>query len=675
MRRTSPGVVCGVLVLGLSLAVIAQSESVPFSLPEASDMDPGAPLACQDFDAYVNANWYREHPISPTAETSDAYSEASHRVDEAIENMIAESAGSSARDPAHRVVRDFWNSGTDPRLAETVGTKSLRRELQRIGTVRTTRQARALFASPEYLRFVLDVRVSPDPGDPLAPVLYVEPARLGLPDRSYYLDESRSALRENYRGYVSSLLALAGYDPGIAQAESARIVELETRLAQAMYSAQQISRDQALSYNRVPIGDASRDSSIDWKGFFRGLGLKPPLTLSEVNPAYHRAVSAMLSGVAVDTLKAYLEFRLVAESAAFLGEDFRQADFNFVGKEISGRKEPMPRDKAVMQALNRNIGDALGFLYVNRAFGAKRKAAAGRIAIDIRDALLKRIVQLDWMGGETKAQARIKADAIAMKIGYPDRWVGWQGLDSSATDFLSNLGSARKFNLLRELQRLDQPIDRAQWYRSPHMINAYYRAQANEIVVPAGRLQPPFYFESADFPVNYGAIGAVMGHEMSHAFDDQGSRFDSVGRLRNWWSEDDRAKFDVLGEKLAEQYGRMDVLGGRRINGLLTLGENLADIGGLSAALDAMHKAAGSTPDPMIDGLSRLQRFFIAYAMSRRGIYSSRVLEYVLSSDPHSPPKQRINGSVRNLSEFQRAFSCKPGDPMFLPQGDRITIW
>ncbi len=632
--------------------------------------------ACRDFDEFVNGKWYAHNPIGPSQETSDSFSETASRVRTQLRSAILASTVSDAEETGvHRVVDDFWRSGSNKSKMEHAELSALTEQLRSVQAIHTRASLRDRLADPDLQRFLFTLYASPDFYDPDKTIAYISPGRLGLPDRSYYFDPARKTLRERYVEYISKVLSLTAHGKADFDRRAEAILRLEEKLAFSLHTAEQLARDQSLSYNLVPLLSVSRDSSIKWFDTFSTLGVSPPGSVSEVNPAFHRAVRSAIDEVSVDVWKDYLSYRIVADASEFLAGPFGRAYFAFWGREISGRAAPVSHDDAVMTAMDKYIGEALGQIYVESAFAASSKDKAISIANDVLASLNERITRLSWMSDETKAQAKMKAKKISLKIGFPDHWTDWSGLKTSPEDFIVNMHAARIFSLTNDLDRIGHPTDRSLWYRSPHAISAYYRAKGNEIVIPAARLQSPFFFPTADSPINYGAIGAIIGHELSHAFDDQGSRFDGTGKKRNWWTAKDREKFEELNAKLMEQFGRMETYAGKKINGTLTLGENSADLVGIQAALGAMHTSAQGTPDPMIDGLTMDQRFFVAYAISRRGIYSSKVMDYVLSSDPHSPPKQRINGPLKNLPEFQAAFKCVSGDDMYLSKAEQIEIW
>lgn len=464
----------------------------------------------------------------------------------------------------HRVVRDFWTSGINAARSEQDGLSPLAEQLNGIRALQTRASLRKRLADPNLNRFLFDLYASPDFHSPDKMIAYIGPGHLGLPDRNYYFDPARKVLRKRYVEYISKVLSLANSGKADFDQRAEAVLHLEEKLAFNLYSAEKISRDESLSYNLTSLPSASRVSSVEWATTFLTLGVSPPASVSEINPAFHRAVGSTIDEVSVDVWKDYLTYRTVEEASEFLAVPFRQAHFEFYGREISGRTEPTSQDDAVMSSMDTSIGEALGQIYVESVFDESSKERAIGVAKEVLASLGERIYHLSWMSNETKVQARTKAENISLKIGFPDHWSDWSRLKTSPDNFIANLRAARKFSLTNDLARVGHATDRSRWYRSPHAINAYYRAKGNEVVIPAARLQPPFFFPAADTAINYGAIGTVIGHELSHAFDDQGSRFDADGKIYNWWTTKDRARFEALNVRLVDQFGEMEAIGGKK---------------------------------------------------------------------------------------------------------------
>ncbi|MEO5566381.1 MAG: M13-type metalloendopeptidase, partial [Luteimonas sp.] len=415
--------------------------------------------------------------------------------------------------------------------------------------------------------------------------------------------------------------------------------------------------------------------NFSWSTFFKSQGVAVPAMFSLAMPAFHAEVSKMLVDTPVDAWKAYLRFHTVDDASPYLSEPFAQENYAFYSKTMRGQKEQKARWKRVLGAVEGSSGEALGQLYVKVAFPAESKTRMDTLVQNLRTALKARIEHLDWMSPETKAKAIAKWESFTPKIGYPDKWRDWTGLETSRDSYIGNVMAADEFNYKWQLGKIGKPVDKSEWGMSPQTVNAYYNPLQNEIVFPAAILQPPFFDPKADDPLNYGGIGAVIGHEMTHGYDDQGSRFGPSGNFENWWTDADAKGFASRTDKLVNQFNGYEALPKLMVNGKLTLGENIADLGGLATAYDAMKAATAGTPDPMIDGLSRDQRFFINWTTVWRDKMAPDYLKVIVNTNPHAPGNFRAIGAPSNLPAFAAAFQCKPGDSMVRADDKRVVIW
>ena len=474
----------------------------------------------------------------------------------------------------------------------------------------------------------------------------------------------------------AQVLALAGADEATAAALAADVMAFETRLAQVSVSSEQLSRDVSLYYNPVSVADADAlTPNFKWSAFFSSQGLDAPAMFSLAQPDFHKEVSTMLADVPAATWQAYLRYQTVDGLSPFLSDAFAEENFNFYGKTLRGQSEMQPRWKRVLNTINGQMGEALGMEYVDVAFSPEAKERMQELVSNLSAALKTRIENLEWMSPETKEQALVKWASFTPKIGYPDKWRDWSGLQTSRDSFVANLMAAGEFNHKFNLAKIGQPVDKTEWQMSPQTVNAYYNPLANEIVFPAAILQPPFFDLAADDAVNYGGIGAVIGHEMIHGYDDQGSRFDATGNFKNWWTEADMAGFQERTGRLVSQFNEYGYGDDMKVNGNLTLGENIADLGGLAVAYDALQKALENKRVAEIDGYGPNQRFFMNWATVWRVNYKPEELKVRLQTDPHAPARFRAMGAPSNLPAFADAFGCKEGDPMVRSGEAKVAIW
>jgi predicted metalloendopeptidase len=460
------------------------------------------------------------------------------------------------------------------------------------------------------------------------------------------------------------------------EASARAVLALETALAQGQW-ARVDTRDPVKAYTRVElVALAPLAPGFDWPAWLGAAGLAGKTgDVIVQQPSYLATVAAQLAATPLPVWKAYLRTHLLSSYASFLARDFVDARFAFVGTTLSGTTENLPRWKRAVGFVEASAGESLGKLYVDAYFPPASKARMERLVANLLAAYRESIDAIDWMSPATKKEAQAKLATFAPKIGYPKRWIDYSALETKKGDLIGNVRRAREFDYARELAKLGKPVDRDEWFLTPQTVNAYYNASLNEIVFPASVLQPPFFDPAADDAVNYGAIGAIIGHEISHGFDDEGSQFDGTGNLRVWWTDEDRKRFDAKTRILVSQYSAFSPFAGYHVNGELTLGENIADNAGLEIAYKAYHRSLAGKPAPVIDGTSGDERFFYGFAQAFRGKARDAVLLTQMKSDPHSPDEFRVNGAVRNHPAFYATFAVKPGDPMYLPPEQRVSIW
>ncbi|SDW99541.1 putative endopeptidase [Lysobacter enzymogenes] len=643
----------------------------------ASDLDP-AKSACDNLGQYANDKWFATNPI-PGDRSSWGVSDVLAERSLAIQRQLADQAAADAKaGGVEKLVGDLWATGMDEAKINAQGIAPMKDELAAIDAVASPEQLTAyLRESAAHGRNPLfDFAPEADFKNSSVNLAYATQGGLGLPDRGYYFDADKRDKLEAYRKHVAKVLELAGASAADAEKQAKAVIEFETRLAQASLSSEQLSRDIALYYN--PISPAQADEltpNFSWTQFFQSQGVATPKLFSLAMPGFHKEVSKMIADTPIEAWRAFLRYHAVDAASPYLSEAFVQESFEFHAKAMRGQKEPKARWKRVLGGIDDQAGEAMGQLYVKVAFPAEAKAQTQALVQQLRTALKARIENLSWMSAETKKKALEKWASFTPKIGYPDKWRDWSGLKTGRDSYYANVKAANEFNYKWSLGKIGQPVDKTEWGMSPQTVNAYYNPLQNEIVFPAAILQPPFFDPKADEAANYGGIGAVIGHEMIHGYDDQGSRFDPTGNMANWWTPADAKGFAARSQKLIEQFDGYEAAPGLKVNGKLTLGENIADLGGLATAYDAMRLAVGDKPDPKTDGLSRDQRFFLNFAVSWRDRYTSDLLKVLVASNPHAPSDLRAIGAPSNLPAFAAAFSCKPGQPMVRAGDKQVVIW
>lgn len=640
---------------------------------DVRDLDPdGDPRI--DLDAFVNARWRARNPVPADRSCWDTFTVLSERT-LAIEAAIAEAAASSASRPGtpERIVGDFWTSGmhADPDDAPLVA------ELARIVRLDST-EAIAAYVCDRHARgigVVFRLDVEPDFDAPEQTIAYIGQGGLGLPDRDDYFDTSSHGLarRRAYLAHIATMLDIAGSgDAALAD----DVLAFETTLAAASTSRRELARDIAARYRPVDIDAADRETPhFQWTRFFHALGVAPPVRLSLAMPDFNAAADTLFASASAVVWRAYLAFHTIDAAAPYLGRELEQQHHEFHRRTLRGQKSAAPRWRRVVEAIDAHASEAMGRLYVARCFSAGSKRQVESIAENLRAALRTRLESLDWMSETTCRAALRKLSALRFRIGHPERWRDLSGLVTNPRSLYADVLAARAFEQRECIARIGRRTDRTRWTMPPQTVNARYDPQRNEVVFPAAMLAPPFFDADADPALNYGGIGAVIAHELTHAFDDQGSRFDANGRLENWWTSEDRARFDALAARMSAHFEAMPAPGGERIDGRLTLGENIADFGGLAVAYDALTRATARTRDPMIDGYTQAQRFFFGWATIWRQNLTLGEASFRLRHDRHAPASMRANAAAANIDSYAKAFGCARGDPIHVEPSDRVAIW
>lgn len=634
--------------------------------------------ACTDFAGYANSKWLAANAI-PSDRTSWGAFEMLAERSTAIQHQLAEQAAAHpGATGVEKIVGDLWATGMDEAKINAQGIEPIKPMLTAIDGLQDQD------AIAGYLRdtaakgqnFLFGFGSMPDFSKPEINTAIAAQGGLGLPDTKFYFDKGKQDIRDAYVAHIAKVLELSGVPAADAGKQANDVMAFETRLAKASKSREDFSRDVGLYNNMVTLTEADTlTPNFTWTRFFESQGVTAPEKFSLSVPSFHQEVSKMLADTDPAIWRSYLRFHTIDKASPYLSDDFANENFNFYAKTLRGQKEIKPRWKRVLATVEEQAGEALGQMYVKVAFSPESKARMEALVENLGTALKARIENLEWMSDETKQKALVKQAAFTTKIGYPDKWREWNGLSTSRDSYIGNVLAAQEFNYKWDLSKVGQPVDKTEWGMPPQMVNAYYNPLQNEIVFPAAILQPPFFDPEASDEMNYGGIGAVIGHEMTHGYDDQGSRFGPTGKFENWWNDADAKGFASRTGKLETQFNDYRTDDGQPINGRHTLGENIADLGGLATAYDAMKKATEGTPDPMTDGLTRDQRFFLNWATVWRRNFTPEELKNRIATDEHAPAQFRAIGAPSNLPAFAAAFSCKAGEPMVRGDKDRVVIW
>jgi len=641
---------------------------------DRANFDPSVRFQDDLFRA-VNGAWLAKAEIPADRGDYGAFTVLAEQAEKDVRAIIEGcAAGENAADPEKKV-GDLYASYMDEARAERLGIEPIAGRLSAIDRIETQAGLARMLAELARVGIggVVHCSIAPDAKRSDRYILHLSQAGQGLPDRDYYWDAKYQEKLAAYGAHVARSLALGGVAD--APRAAAEIVAFETRLARAQWSKED-NRDTVKTYNkRTPAGLARLAPGFDWKSYFDGVGAGAAEELIVAQPSYFTAVAGMADSAPLGTWKAWLKWKVIRHYAGLLDRKLVEADFAFYGRTLHGIPANRPRWKRAVAAVEGSLGEAVGKLYVAGHFPPDAKLRMDAMVKNIIAAYGQAIRDLDWMGPSTKQQALAKLAAFNAKIGYPKKWRDYSALMIRRDDLVGNIERAAAFEWNRRLARLGKPVDRDEWFMTPQTVNAYYNPNMNEIVFPAAILQPPFFNRAADDAVNYGGIGAVIGHETGHGFDDQGSKWDGAGNLVDWWTAADRAEFDRRSAALAAQYSRFEPLPGYHVNGRFTLGENSADLAGLTISYAAYRRSLGGREAPLLDGLSGDQRFFIGWAQVWRRKHRVDDLKNRLLVDPHSPAEYRANGTARNVPAFFAAFQVKPGDKMYLPPGERVKIW
>ena len=669
-----------VLAIGLALSCVAAArDSSVFNVNEL-DIQVSA---CSNLNTFVNAKWVAAHPIPADKTRWGAFDELAERsldIQHEIVQQAAKNAPSAKPGSIEQKIGYFYESGMNEAAVDAAGIQPLQPVLHAISQIMTQPQLvdylDASFAKGRGGLFAFGSGA--DFKNAKMQIGYAFQGGLGLPTPDYYTQPEHAKLREQYVAYIQKMLELGGESAARAARDAQQVMAFETRLAKASLKPVEL-RVPENQYHFVSVAEADKIMpNFSWRKFFAAQGVNVGQGFSLSQPKFFAEVSTMLGAEPVATWRAYLRFHEISGSAPYLSKPFVDARFDFYNKTLNGQPQMEPRWKRVLGAVNNGMGMALGELYVAKTFTPTAKARALAMVNNLHVALKQHIEAVSWMSPATKAKAMEKWKTLLPKIGYPDKWRNWNGLSVTPDNYFANIERATAFNYRYDLAKIGKPTDRQDWGMTPQTVNAYYDPTNNTINFPAAILQPPFFYAHGDDGINYGGIGAVIGHEMTHGYDDEGSQFDAFGNNVNWWTRADRAAFEARTAKLVQQFDGYAPLPGLHVNGKLTLGENIADLGGLNIAYTALQNAMKQDPklaSEKIEGYTEDQRYFMSWARVWRGSVRDARQKVLLNVDPHSPAQFRAVGAPSNMAAFWQAFHCKPGQPMVRAGARQVVVW
>ncbi len=635
----------------------------------------------EDFYGYAVGGWLKNNPIPDEYSRWGTFEKLDETTNNQLKVILEKVAGGKnySTGSAEQKIGDFYSTGMDSAIIEKLGAKPLMPELAKTNVVRNTKDLISLFAE-EYLYgvrvpFNLFAAVDAKKSDLMVARLWQ--GGTSLPDVEYYTkDDARSKeIREKFVEHIVNMFKLIGTDEETAKLNSQIILTIETRLAKASNTRLQ-NRDPEKTYNKMSIRQLKKISGgFDWDVYFEGLGVENPNVVVVGQPQFFEEIGKMMNDVPLNDWIVYLKWHMINNAANALSSDFVNEHFNFYGKFLNGTKALQPRWKRILQSADNEIGDLIGQIYVVEYFPPEAKERARAIVNNLVTAMGQSIRNLEWMSSETKEQALNKLSKFTVKIGYPDKWTDYSKLEIKRDTYFKNLLRTNYWASKDNLAKIGKPVDKTEWGMSPQTVNAYYSPTRNEIVFPAAILQPPFFDQNADDAINYGAMGAVIGHEITHGFDDQGRKYNANGNIKDWWTKDDNDKFQIRANKLADQYSSYAAIDTFHVDGKLTLGENIADLGGLTISFAAFRNAEQFKKNETIDGFTPAQRFFFGWAQVWANNIREEALKLRLKTDVHSPGRFRALGPLQNMPEFFEAFDVKPGDTMRNGDNKIVKIW
>lgn len=677
-RKMFPFLAAG--IVALASCNTPQKEVVKIAAINPANMDTTV-AAGTDFYEYACGGWIKNNPLKPEYARFGTFDQLLENNQEQLRVLIEElSATPHEAGSVAGKIGALYAMGLDSTKLNADGVAPIKEELAAINALATKSDVSKMVATlhKEGMAPFFALFVDADEKNSAMNIVQLYQAGIGMGDRDYYLleDEGSAKMRDAYRAYINKLFTLAGSSPEQADAAVDAVMKIEKAIAEISYGREDL-RDSQKNYNKLAYEDFKQiESPLDWDVYFESMGLAGLKELDAKQINFYKDMNKALQNTTVDEQKYYLAFNLLSAAAPYLSDDFVDADFEFYGKVMSGKQEQQPRWKRSLNTVNGALGEAVGEMYVEKYFPASSKEKMLTLVGNLQTALSERINGLEWMSDTTKAKAQEKLAAFTVKIGYPDKWRDYSGLEIKDDSYWANVRRSNIFDMAYQLADVDKPVDKFRWHMNPQTVNAYYNPTTNEICFPAAILQPPFFNPDADDAVNYGAIGVVIGHEMTHGFDDQGRNYDKDGNLIDWWTAEDAVRFKERADKLVDQYDQIIVIDTLHANGRFTLGENIADHGGLLVAHQAyLNSLKGKETPAPIDGFTNEQRFFLGYATLWGQNIRPEEIRRRTKIDPHSLGKWRVNAALRNIAPFYAAFDIKEGDPMFMAPADRVVIW
>lgn len=662
-----------------------QSEQKSGQTPERKLLDPAnidtTVHPGDNFFMYANGVWLKNNPIPKSQTRWGSFNVLIENNNEILHGLLDSAAAvkNAEKGSDIQMVGDFYRTGMDSTAIDAAGIKPISGMLSRINEIADVQSLLGEIALEHKMGIgqLFHFGVSPDDKHVTKQICQFGQGGLGMPGREYYFDnDARTVnIREAYKKYIAKMLALSGQEEAMATRNAASIYDLEIILAKASLSRVE-RRNPNIQYNKFDIAGINAETpGLEWNSLLQSLNVSGEDSVIVASPTFFKVIAKQLKSTPIDVWKQYLTFHLVNSMASFLSTDFDTTRFAFYGKTMRGQQEQEVRWKRILHMVDGSIGEVLGKMYVDKTFKPEAKSRMLELVGNLQTTYAERIERLDWMSNETKQKALVKLNAFMKKIGYPDTWKDYSALTIVNDDYVANILATSAWEYNYNLNKLGKPVDRSEWGMTPPTVNAYYNPAFNEIVFPAGILQFPFFDMDADDAVNYGGIGGVIGHEMTHGFDDQGRLYNAEGNLSNWWTSEDSANFTMKANKVVDMYGSIVALDTMHVNGHLTEGENLADLGGLSIAYEAFKKTKQGQSEQKIDGFTPDQRFFLSWAQVWRANTRPEEIAQRLKTDPHSPSELRCNVPVSNVAAWYKAFDIKPTDRMYRAEEDRAMVW
>ena len=668
-----------VLALAVAAGCDSKKEAVMTSGIDLTNLDTTA-VQGADFYQYACGGWMKKHPLTNEYSRFGSFDMLAENNREQLKGLIVEiAAGQNAQGTIGQKIGDIYKLAMDSVKLNADGVTPIQADLEKIASVKDKSEIVPLMAELAHSGVFpyFSFYVGADIMDSKSNLFQLYQGGISLGEKEYYLDNDDVTvnIRNKYKEHIVKMFQLAGFDEAAAKKKMEAVMDIETRIAKASFSAVE-QRNPAANYHKMSLDELKKEiPGIDWDAFLNGIGVKgvTELSVSQVEPI--KEVEKIINSLPVENQIAYMQWSLIDRAAGYLSDDLVAQNFDFYGKTLSGKQTNQPRWKRAVSTVNGVLGEAVGQMYVEKYFPAAAKERMVQLVKNLQTALGERIRNLEWMGDSTKIKAIEKLNSFYVKVGYPDKWRDYTGLNIEKDSYWANVKRATEFELDYMLSKAGKPVDRDEWGMTPQTVNAYYNPTTNEICFPAGILQYPFFDMNADDAFNYGAIGVVIGHEMTHGFDDQGRQFDKDGNLKDWWTAEDAKRFEERAQVMVNFFDSIQVLPGLNANGSLTLGENIADHGGLQVSFQAFKNATKDAPLLVKDGFTPEQRFFLSYAGVWAGNIRDEQIRLQTKSDPHSLGRWRVNGALPQIDAWYDAFGIKEGDPMYLAPEKRVSIW